>query len=239
MYPLKKSLSIAFGLLFLAAVAVVITTGTVGASPSLVPIAAAPPTPSIPVNVTNTPLSVTGTVNANIGTPTVNVNSLPAVQLSGTPTVNINSSQTAPVYVDTDRPERNGFNASCNTDPVDSTYGQASCTLFTIPAGREVVIESVACNAFLTVGNVPGQADIIVANYSAGPFPSGQGVYFPIALTKTTSSSLDEYQFMGTFRMYASSPPDGAVGVGIFYRTNFSASYPQAFSCSVAGHMVP
>ena len=32
MYPLKKSISIALGLLVLAAVAVVITTGTVGAS---------------------------------------------------------------------------------------------------------------------------------------------------------------------------------------------------------------
>jgi len=235
MIPFKRSLSLAFGLVVLATVAVLITTGTVGASPSLLPLAAAPPTPSIPVSITNTPLPVsisgTPTVNANIGTPNVNIN--------GTPTVNVNSSATAPVYVDTDRPERNGFNASCTTDPVDSTYGQAGCTLFTIPAGREVVIESVACNAFLTVGNVPGQADIIVANYSAGPFPSGQGVYFPIALTKTASSSLDEYQFMGNFRIYASSPPDGAVGVGIFYRTNPSPSYPQAFSCSVAGHMVP
>jgi hypothetical protein len=235
MYPLKKSISLAFGLVLLATVAIVITTGTVGASPRMSSIAAAPPTPAIPVSVTNTPLPVnvvgTPTVNANIGTPNVNIN--------GTPTVNVNSSATSPVYVDTDRPERNGFNASCNTDPVDSTYGQASCTLFTIPAGREVVIESVACTAFLTPGNVPGQADIIVANYSAGPFPSGQGVYFPIALSKTASSSLDQYEIMTNFRIYASSPPEGSVGVGIFYRTNYSASYPQALSCAVAGHMVP
>lgn len=101
MYPLKKSISIALGLRVLATVAVVITTGTVGASPSLVPIAAAPPTPAIPVAVTNTPLPVSGTVNANInGTPTVNVNSLPAVQLSGAPNVNLATSSTSPVFVE-------------------------------------------------------------------------------------------------------------------------------------------
>src|SRR5215475_9065222 len=122
MYPLKKSISIALGLMVLAGVAVVITTGTVGASPSLAPIAAAPPTPAIPVTVTNTPLPVnianTPTVNANIGTPNVNIN--------GTPTVNVNSSGATPVYVDTEG-ARKGFNASCFTGNVDPTYGQASC----------------------------------------------------------------------------------------------------------------
>ncbi len=43
MYPLKKSISLALGLVLLATVAVVITTGTVGASPRVNSIAAAPP----------------------------------------------------------------------------------------------------------------------------------------------------------------------------------------------------
>jgi hypothetical protein len=63
----------------------------------------------LPVNIANTP-----TVNANIGTPTVNIN--------GTPTVNVNSSATAPVYVDTEG-ARKAFNASCFTGNVDPVYG--------------------------------------------------------------------------------------------------------------------
>src|SRR5215468_3153684 len=103
MYPLKKSISIALGLLVLAGVAVVITTGTVGASPSLVPIAAAPPTPAIPVTVTNTPLPVTGTVNANISAP-VAVSALPAITGSVNATltnasVSVNNAATSPVLV--------------------------------------------------------------------------------------------------------------------------------------------
>ena len=106
MYPLKKSISLALGLVLLATVAVVISTGTVGASPRVNSIAAAPPTPAIPVAVTNTPLPVQGTVNANVSG-TVGVSSLPAVQLSGTPTVNLSTSPTAPLYVDADRSARN------------------------------------------------------------------------------------------------------------------------------------
>ncbi len=44
--------------------------------------------------------------------------------------------------VDADRPARNGFNSSCFTGNVDPVYCQASCALFTIPAGREAVIET-------------------------------------------------------------------------------------------------
>src|SRR6266700_1926247 len=89
MIPLKRSLSLALGLVVLATVAVLITTGTVGASPRVTSINAAPPTPSIPVNVTNTPLAVTGTVNANIGAP-IAVSSLPAI------TGNVNATLTNP-----------------------------------------------------------------------------------------------------------------------------------------------
>jgi hypothetical protein len=235
MIPLKRSLSLAFGLVVLATVAVLITTGTVGASPSLVPLAAAPPTPSIPVNVTNTPLAVsiagTPTVNANVGTPTVNIN--------GTPTVNLANSASSPVFVDTDRAARNGFNASCGTGDVDPTYGQASCTIFTIPPGREVVIESIACQSILVAGNIPGQANLIVPNMSAGPVPSGQGYYFDLGLSKAASNQyFDIYRVMSPFRIYASAPAQGSVGIGVFFRTDYSASAPQGLSCSIAGYMV-
>ncbi len=243
MYPLKKSLSIAFGLLFLAAVAVVITTGTVGASPSLVPIAAAPPTPSIPVNVTNTPLAVTGTVNANIGTPTVNVNSLPAVQLSGTPTVNLNTTPTAPLYVDADRPARNSFSASCDTQNYDSGSGQASCTIFTIPAGRQIVIETVACTAEVAGGQGPAQADLIIPNIPYGAAPtSAIGYYFPVAMSRQTlnSSGVDIWAVTNQVRAYGAAPTGGSVDIGVFFRASLpNLNPPQGMSCTIAGYLVP
>lgn len=74
MYSPKKIVWLTLALVLLAAVAVVVTTGTVGASPRVVPVAAAP-TPSVPVTVVNTPLPVTGTVTANLtGTSTLNAN---------------------------------------------------------------------------------------------------------------------------------------------------------------------
>jgi len=82
---LKKVLSLSLGLVVLATVAVLTGTGTVGASPHLNSLITSPPPPSVPVSVVNTPLAVTGTVTANIGTPTVNAN------INGTPTVNVAS----------------------------------------------------------------------------------------------------------------------------------------------------
>jgi hypothetical protein len=79
MYSPKKVVSLCIALLGLAAVAVIVTTGTVAATPRLNTMAAAPTSPSIPVAVTNTPLPVTGTlsvggsVNANITNSALNV----------------------------------------------------------------------------------------------------------------------------------------------------------------------
>jgi hypothetical protein len=234
MIPLKRSLSLAFGLVVLATVAVLITTGTVGASPSLTSINAAPPTPSIPVNVTNTPLAVNGTVNANItNTPTVNAN------IAGVVNANVSTSANAPLYVDTDQDARNGFNASCGTGDVDPVYGQGSCTLFTIPTGREVVIESIACQSILVSGGIPGQANLVVPNLTAGPMPSGQAYLVDIGLSKAASNQyFDIYRFMSPYRVYASASDQGGVNVGLFFRTDYSPTAPQGLSCTVSGHMV-
>lgn len=139
MYPLKKSISIALGLLLLAGIAVVITTGTVGASPSLASIAAAPPTPAIPVVVTNTPLPVSGTVNANItGTPTVNAN------LTGTANVNatIVNPSTNPLWVRDVDSGRSPFEIRL-TMTIDDGSTQSQ-TGFDVPNGKRLVIEHVS-----------------------------------------------------------------------------------------------
>lgn len=102
MNRIKKAVTFCLGLVILATAAALISGANLKAS-TPPPIAAATIT-SLPVAVTNTPLPVTGSVN--IGTPTVNVGSLPAVQLSGTPAVSFTNTANTPIYVDTDRPPR-------------------------------------------------------------------------------------------------------------------------------------
>jgi hypothetical protein len=154
MYPLKKSISIAVGLLVLAGVAVVITTGTLGATPNLVPINAAPPTPSIPVNVTNTPLAVTGTVNAN-------VTSIPAITGNVNATlsnasVSINNAASSPVLVRNVDDGQHPFQTDlaltndpgtwgATTSTCNAPSGATQCQIsFDVPAGQRLVVEHVS-----------------------------------------------------------------------------------------------
>lgn len=204
------------------------------------PAPAAPPIPSVPVTVVNNPLNVQGTVNANVSG-TVAVSSLPAVTLSGTPSVNLSTSPAAPLYVDADRPARNSFSASCDTPNVDSTYGQASCVIFTIPAGRQVVIESVSCNAELAAGQGPGQADLIIPNIPYGAAPtSAQGYYFPLPMARQASGNgVDILALMTPIRAYGGAPTGGSVDIGVFFRAQPNASVSQAISCTIAGYVVP
>jgi hypothetical protein len=237
MYPLKKSISLALGLVLLATVAVVITTGTVGASSRMGSIAAAPPTPAIPVSVVNTPLPVQGTVNANVSG-TVGVSSLPAVQLSGTPTVNLNTTPATPLYVDADRSARNGFNSSCFTGNIDPINGQAGCTILTIPAGRQVVIETISCQAELYAGHGPGDVQLIVPNV---PFGGGAVTNESHLLTlskQAGDATLDIWRMTSPLKAYASAPAQGAVGVGVFFRADPSLPNPQGILCTISGYEV-
>lgn len=91
MYSVKKIVSLSLALVVLATVAAVITTGTLGASPRVAPIVAAP-APSVPVTVVNTPLPVTGTVTANLtGTSTLNANIT-------NPSITVSNVATSPLY---------------------------------------------------------------------------------------------------------------------------------------------
>jgi len=190
--------------------------------------------PAIPVTVANTPLPVsisgTPTVNANIGTPNVNTN--------GTPTVNVNSSATSPVYVDADRSARNGFNASCFTGNVDPTYGQAGCTLLSIPAGRQIVIETISCQAELYAGHGPGDVQLIVPNT---PFAPGMPDHVSHLLTLTKQAgdaTLDIWRMTSPLRAYGSAPAQGSVDVGVFFRADPTLPNPQGILCTISGYMV-
>ncbi len=221
----------------LALTALMSTAAGAGAqtSPKLAPVASA--SLAIPVTVTNTPLPVQGTVNANV-TGTVGINSLPAVQLAGTPSVQLASSPTLPVYVDAERAARNGFNASCFTGNVDPVYGQASCSVLTIPAGRQVVLETISCQAELAAGQGPGDVQLIVPNT---PFTPGgpDHVSHLLTLTKQAGdSSIDIWRMTSPLRAYGSAPAQGSVDIGVFFRANPSASVNQGILCTVSGYLV-
>src|SRR5437764_1893511 len=169
MNRIKKALTLCLGLVILATAAALISGANLKASTPPPPIVAATIT-SVPVAVTNTPLPVTGSVN--IGTPTVNVGSLPAVQLSGTPAVSFTNTPNTPIYVDTDRPARHSFDATCATSNYDQTSGQASCTLFTIPQGAQVVVETVSCTAEVAAGPGPAEAGLGFSQCPCGASPA-------------------------------------------------------------------
>jgi len=239
MYPLKKSISLALGLLVLAATAVVITAGTVGASPSLVPIAAAPPTPSIPVNVTNTPLAVQGTVTANIGGP-IAVSSLPAItgNVNATLTnasVSVNNSATSPVLVRNVDDGQHPFEvdltmnndpgtwgpttATCNGPPV-STQCQIS---FDVPAGQRLVVEHVSAY----VDGASGQT------YQA--FIAGDLIEFLVLTKQISAPGLDTFTASQPMRVYVNSgrQPSPAVTVT---NSNGGSFFARV---TISGYLVP
>jgi hypothetical protein len=232
-----KPLYLTLAVVVLAATLTLLNNGPVVAQTSHSSATPAATLPSIPVSVTNTPLPVTGSVNANV-TGAVGVTSLPAVQLSGTPAVSLNTTPATPLYVDADRPARNGFNTSCFTGNVDSINGQASCSLLTIPAGRQVVIETISCQAELYTGQGPGDVQLIVPN---SPFSAGgpDHVSHLLTLTKqSSSSSLDIWRMTSPLRAYAGAPSGGSVDVGLFFRANPASPPPQDMTCTISGYLV-
>lgn len=202
MYPLKKSISLAFGLALLATVAVVITTGTVGASPKVNSIAAAPPTPSIPVAVTNTPLPV------NVAnTPTVNAN------LAPNSSVTVGNSATNPVLVrDVDNPANDTFESYvCRAE---------GSFLVNCPAGFDTVTIPTTTNSgapakMLVIDNVSGTCsaapggEIINVQFD---IPAGGYAHYLVPVTTFSNGSEIDYAFAQETRLYAT--PGQPVTVG-------------------------
>jgi hypothetical protein len=161
-----------------------------------------------------------------------------SVNASVTGTVSVKTAPTSPVYVDTDRPARNGFNASCFTPPIDPVSGQSSCNLLSIPAGQQVVIETVSCQAELPAGQGPGDVQLIVPNtpFGGGPVTN---VSHLLALTKQAGdSTLDIWRMTTPLRAYASAPSAGSVNVGLFFRGYPASPAPQGIICAISGYVV-
>lgn len=219
MNPLKKTLSLCFGLVGLSAVAVLVGSGTVGASPAPPP---APPPTSTPVVVTNVPLPVSGNVSATI---------------NGTPTVNLNSSSSNPVYVrDVDNARQpviggcsiilaNTFNfTSCDLQFTDST----GASLTAVPAGKRLVIEWVSGSFdFIPTGSIPVHFALQVGIANAGT-----GFNFVPTKVGAVNSSYDLFQISQQTRLYS----DPGTTVSLSVATNTTA--PVSAFVQVTGYFV-
>ena len=137
-------------------------------------------------------------------------------------------------HVDADRSARNTFDASCLTINYNSTNGQASCKIFTIPADSQVVIETVACTAEVAAGQGPAEADLIIPNNLTN-------YRIPLAMSKQTNAipGVDIWAITNQIRAYGSSPQGGTVGIEVFFRASLpNLSPPQGMNCTIAGYVV-
>lgn len=235
MRQFNRSLSVMPTLIAATAIfACTASAATAQAKPSA---AAATAVPSIPVNVTNPVITVQGNVNASVNG-TVGVSSLPAVQLAGTPAVQLSNTPTTPVYVDSDRAARNGFNASCTTPNIDSVSGQASCSLFAIPAGRQVVIETISCQAELFAGEGPGDVQLVVPNAPPAAGAPDHVSHFLTLTKQAGDATLAIWRITTPLRAYGSAPTQGSVDISLFFRANPASPNPQGIGCTISGFLV-
>lgn len=173
--------------------------------------------PAVPVTVTNTP-----NVNANITNPSINVSNTAA----------------APLFVDADHSARNGFNSSCSTGNIDPTYGQASCTIATVPAGAKIVIETLSCQAELPANEGPADMQLIVPTQQLGS-TSITNVSHMLTFTKQAGDAqLDIWRMTTPLRAYATAYANSSVGIGIFMRANYKAGIPIGMTCAISGYQI-
>ena len=186
------------------------------------------------------PLPVTGTMAATqTGAWNVGISGTPtlSISISGTPMVGLNTTPSTPIFVDADRSARNGFNSSCFTGNIDPVFGQASCTLFTIPPGRQVVIETISCQAELYAEDGPGDVQMVVPSSPVAGTPDH--VSHLLTLTKQAgNSTLDIWRMTTQLRAYGGAPAGGSVNIGLFFRANPSRPNPQGIVCTISGHLV-
>jgi len=184
---------------------------------------------SAPVTVTNTPLPVQGTVGAaqsgawNVGisgTPSVNVSSLPAVQFNGAQPVAFSNAEANPVFTrDADNPGRHSY-VGRFTCRIPS--GQAFCDAALLPAppaGKVLIIETIAVEAAVPSGNRPTIQLL--------------AMFLPMEFAFTYLNGNDQFVGLHAARMYISS----GAGVSFEFQNTSGASSGSA-SGTVFGYVL-
>jgi hypothetical protein len=174
-------------------------------------VVAAPPTPSLPVDVTNTPLPVQGTVSANqSGAWTVGVNNLPSTQaVSGTVNIgnfpastpiSFSNTSTTPLFVDTDLPARENVSYECTAAIPSGGAGNAVCApAYTVPSGQILVVDSISFFVYLDTGSQISSAALLIK-----PSSGATQFFFPLIKMSTNvgSPALDGYAWSGQYTLY-------------------------------------
>jgi len=229
MTSLQKRLSLVVGLTLLVTISVLGGARLLRANPSPVPAPApAPPPgpPSVPVNVVNTPLPITGNVNvantplpvsgsvsaAQSGSWSVGVNNLPAIQsvtFNGAQPVSFSNTLTTPLFnSDRDNPARQPVIGACDFPNVIPPGGFMLCTvllstggsqlLTTVPAGQELVIETVTGFADMPTGTIPIRFDLDTTVSGAST-----GFFFVPQKVGAENSGVDDFIVSQQVRLYA------------------------------------
>jgi len=197
------------------------------------PVVAAPPTPAVPVDVTNTPLPVTGNVNATIsGTPAVTISGMPTLAIASGAAVSVNNAATNPVLVsDVNNPAYNPIIGLCTVSQNTCNFSLFTETIpggtTTIPAGFEFVIDSVSGTFFVPTGAVPNLVE--VAAQMAG---ANYAVYFNPVL-QGTAASLTYYTVSQATRIFC----DATTSVSMYVESQ-NATGPATGQFTLTGHLV-
>jgi len=247
---LNKILSLSLGLVVLATVAVLTGTSTVGASPHINSLIAAPPPPSVPVNVVNTPLAVSGTVNANInGTPTVNVASLPPVNATLTSSsITVANPVASPLPVhDVNDPADNPYSATVCFSPSAVEGCTPAASTFTIPgttpsgqAVKQLVVDFVSGTCYTVPGGEVTHLSLLVTPPSGVSYysQSQYSLSFVPAQTLSAGGSISVVYSQQT-RAYVI--PNSTISFGASYSTQYlgGAAPPPLFcDMNLQGHFV-
>lgn len=151
--------------------------------------------------------------------------------------VQVTNPKTAPAYVDAERPARNAFGATCYIPDVDPSINEATCTLLTLSAGQEVVIETATCSALIATGNVPDVELMMTAPAFGGSGTVDLDHFLPVTRAGG-DSTIEFWRFASPLHIYATTPAGSAGSIGVFFGATASASVRQNVTCSIAGYTV-
>ena len=176
------------------------------------------------------PVAVQGTPSVSIaGTPSVSIAGTPSVTVDGTPSVTVGN--TAAEAVPTRGVDNPALQAVQRTDVVIITPGDQieEQTLYTVPAGKRLVMEEVSVRAQLFTG--VSQAMVFLRSTGGGTLG---GHYVPLE----SLGVLDGYGTvqLGTEVLHAYA--DAETGVDVNITLNTASGSGGRFEITLSGHLV-
>jgi hypothetical protein len=184
---------------------------------------------SAPVTVTNTPLPVQGTVGVTnfpttqLVSGTVSVGNFPTTQ-----NVSFSNTSAMPLHVrDVDNPAYHPFSTTVSCQ-VPANSGECDAS-FPVPAGMQLVIETVSIFAQLQSGQRP----LVFLQSSAGGFTAEASIPLTFTGNFSPNSPFDTYSVTQALHLYAD--PNSSVR---FRGDRNDLTGITAFECEIFGYTV-